>query len=61
MTDAFSVKGKNVVVTGGNRGIGLGISTAFAQSGANVVILCRNEEKGHRAEDGSGEAPGTSP
>jgi NAD(P)-dependent dehydrogenase (short-subunit alcohol dehydrogenase family) len=48
MTDAFSVKGKNVVVTGGNRGIGLGISTAFAQSGANVAILCRNTENGNQ-------------
>ncbi len=52
MTDAFSVEGKNVLVTGGNRGIGLGICTAFAQSGANVVILCRNTEKGMQvAED----------
>ncbi len=52
MTDAFSVKGKNVLVTGGNRGIGLGICTAFAQSGANVIILCRNIEKGMQvAED----------
>lgn len=46
MEQAFSVKGINVLVTGGNRGIGLGISTAFAQSGANVIILCRNIEKG---------------
>ncbi len=46
MEGAFSVKGKNVVVTGGNRGIGLGISTAFDQSNANVIILCRNTEKG---------------
>ena len=52
MTDAFSVKGKNVVVTGGNRGIGLGISTAFAQSGANIAILCRNVEKGMKVSDG---------
>jgi len=49
MTDAFDVKGKNVVVTGGNRGIGKGIASAFAQSGANVVILCRNHESGLKA------------
>ena len=46
MEGAFSVKGMNVVVTGGNRGIGKGIATAFAQSGANVAILCRNYEGG---------------
>lgn len=49
MTGAFDVSGKNVVVTGGNRGIGLGISKAFAQSGANVAILCRNAESGKKA------------
>ena len=51
MTNAFSVQGMNVVVTGGNRGIGLGISVAYAQSGANVAILCRNRESGQRAAD----------
>jgi NAD(P)-dependent dehydrogenase (short-subunit alcohol dehydrogenase family) len=51
MQGAFSVKGLNVVVTGGNRGIGLGISTAFAQSGANVAILCRNKESGDKAAE----------
>ena len=49
MTEAFSVKGLNVVITGGNRGIGLGISTAYAQSGANVAIFCRNTDKGNKA------------
>jgi NAD(P)-dependent dehydrogenase (short-subunit alcohol dehydrogenase family) len=46
MTGVFDVRGKNVVVTGGNRGIGYGISKAFAQSGCNVAILCRNVASG---------------
>lgn len=49
MAEAYSVKGKNVVVTGGNRGIGRGIVEAFAQSGANVAVLCRNKESGDKA------------
>ena len=39
MTGVFDVRGMNVVVTGGNRGIGYGISKAFAQSGCNVAKL----------------------
>lgn len=49
MKDAYSVEGKNVVVTGGNRGIGRGIVQAFAESGCNVVIMCRNLESGEKA------------
>lgn len=48
LQDAYSVKGKNVVITGGNRGIGRGITQAFVESGANVVILCRNEASGRK-------------
>ena len=46
---AYCLKGKNAIVTGGNRGIGLGIATAFAQQGANVGIMCRNQESAKAA------------
>ncbi|MBN2040327.1 MAG: SDR family oxidoreductase [Spirochaetes bacterium] len=58
MTNAFDVSGKNVVITGGNRGIGKGISAAFAQSGANVVILCRNQESGLKVVEELNESGG---
>lgn len=51
MKDAFSVKGKNVLVTGGNRGVGLGIVQAFAQSEANVAIMARDEKKSQKVLD----------
>jgi NAD(P)-dependent dehydrogenase (short-subunit alcohol dehydrogenase family) len=35
--DEFAVKGKNVVVTGAARGLGLNFAQALAQAGANVA------------------------
>eukprot|EP00978_Attheya_sp_CCMP212_P005253 scaffold11660_cov49-Attheya_sp.AAC.4 len=40
----FGVAGKNVLVTGGSRGIGLMIAQGFASSGANVLLTSRDEK-----------------
>ena len=46
MKDAFLAKGKNVFITGGHSGIGLGISKAFAEMGANIIMMGRRKEEG---------------
>jgi len=38
----LGLKGKNVLVTGGSKGIGLAVASLFAQEGANVAICARN-------------------
>ena len=40
----FSVAGKNVLITGGSRGIGFMIAQGFCQAGANVLVTSRSEE-----------------
>jgi NAD(P)-dependent dehydrogenase (short-subunit alcohol dehydrogenase family) len=48
MYKPFDLTGKVALVTGGNRGIGLGMADALAQAGADIVIwgtnAARNEE-----------------
>jgi NAD(P)-dependent dehydrogenase (short-subunit alcohol dehydrogenase family) len=44
ISSLFSVSGKNVLITGGSRGIGLMIAKNFVAAGANVMLTSRSEE-----------------
>ena len=39
------MKSKIVVITGGNSGIGRVTATEIAKMGAQVVLVCRNEQE----------------
>ncbi len=49
MKNAFDLTGQTAIITGGNRGLGLGIGLAMAQCGADIAILCRDSKKAQEA------------
>ncbi|MBE5731757.1 MAG: SDR family oxidoreductase [Clostridiales bacterium] len=53
------LKDKVVIITGGGRGIGFGLSTAFAKSGAKLVITGRTESTLLKAKEELESAYGT--
>lgn len=40
----ISLAGRNALITGGSKGLGLAMATRFAASGANVFLLARNQD-----------------
>ena len=50
MMDLFDLTGKNAVVIGGAGGIGQSLAQGLAESGANVAIASRSEEKLKKAQ-----------
>lgn len=47
MINPFDLGGRTAVVTGGGRGLGLGISQALLNAGADVIVLGRNALPDH--------------
>jgi len=44
-----NLQGKNIVITGANKGLGRAAADALAKMNANIHIFCRNEERGEAA------------
>jgi len=51
ITDAFSLKGKTALITGAGKGIGARIVTAFAEMGADVILVARTQDDIDRVAD----------
>lgn len=52
------MRGKIVIVTGANSGIGKATAAALADKGASVVLACRNKERGEAAANELACVPG---
>ncbi len=45
MNNPFSLKNKNILITGASSGIGRQCAISFSQLGANVILIARNKER----------------
>jgi len=48
--DQFKLNGRNALIVGGNRGLGLAMAQAFAEAGANISIASRDEATNKQAQ-----------
>jgi dehydrogenase/reductase SDR family protein 12 len=46
---AVDLKGKHILITGGNQGIGFSAAISLAKRGATIHLVCRSLEKGEEA------------
>jgi len=47
----FNLKGRNALITGGSKGLGLAMAAGLASAGANVALVNRNLEEGQAAAE----------
>ena len=47
----FRLDGRNSLITGGSKGIGLGIATALAKAGSDLMLVARDRETLNRAKE----------
>ncbi len=45
----FDLTGKNAIITGGSKGLGLAMGAGLASAGANIMVVNRDEEEGKSA------------
>lgn len=55
------IMSKTVLVTGANGGIGLATSLLLASQGAKVIMVCRNQERGQKAQNHVAQETGHKP
>lgn len=51
VNDIKDLKGKVMIVTGGNTGLGYEAAKVFASKNANVILACRSTEKAEKAKN----------
>jgi gluconate 5-dehydrogenase len=64
-SELFNLEGKTVLVTGGNRGIGLALAKGLAEHGADIALIARTKEQlkaaAHQIQTDTGQTVHTYP